>query len=548
MRIADPALAPDKRIGATAYTAQDWSLIVALLALAAMLRMLFFNGPFGSDDLVYLNRSVQISEGIWSSANYNGALRYGFNIPAGFFIFLFGINTVSANLWPLFCSIAEIGAVYVIARSLWGRQAALYAALILAFMPLHVASATRIHADPVVACFLTLSFVLFYFAEKYRSRSLYVLTGLAMGLVFWTKEIAAVTLFAFVFYPLIWRKLETRWAYVVGAGIGMLLAHFALMQFIAGDPFHAIKVVTGQISRSFIHGGDVAEDGVWFYFRYLFLDIKHLWLAGIIAGAAVIVAFYRRRQIGPGTGYVVFWLLGLLAVLSFTPVSLDPLKFVMKQSNYLTLFLAPLALLAGYQLAHTPRRLALAILITTVGGGFVLAGLEQQAYHVFTSNSKAAVAFAQNNRGIPMVGSVNNGNIAAAYSILHRDRALATQIRYMNEMPHGLSVIGPGENPAAPVFAVLDRETMGWGKNDVRLTRAPLCWKAVGPLVPIGFGPGQSLVSMLQILGQRLPRFIGQRLTAPLAQLAQASPAVVYSANLSDFWCERGGAPTSSAP
>ncbi len=538
MRIRDTAAT------ATAYGARDWLILMALLVMAALLRMMFFNGPFGSDDLVYLNRSVQISEGIWTSANYNGALRYGFNIPAGFLIYLFGLNIVSANLWPLFCSLAEIAAVYVLARSVWGRPTALYAALILAFMPLHVACATRIHADPVVACFLTLSFVLFYFAEQYRTRSLYFLTGIAMGLVFWVKEIAVVTLFAFVFYPFIWRKFEAGWAYVVGGGLVMLLAHFALMSFIAGDPFHAFKVVLGQISHSFIHGGDTAEDGVWFYFRYLFVDIKHIWLAGIIAAAAVLVIFYRR-QISPGTAYVTFWLLALLGVLSFTPVSLEPLKFVMKQSNYLTLFLAPLALLAGYQISNAPRPIALALLMATLGGGFILAGLEQQAYHVFTSNSKAAVDFARGNPGIPIVGSINNGNIAVVYSILDQDRALGDRIRYMNEVPHEINPSRSADRRVAPVYAVLDRETMGWGKNDVKLATAPVCWEAVAHLVPTGFGSGQSLVRTLQIVSERLPDVVRERLKAPLDKLSQASPAVVYRVNMLNFWCERangGGA------
>jgi len=40
------------------------------------------------------------------------------------------------------------------------------------------------------------------------------------------------------------------------------------------------------------------------------------------------------------------------------PVSLTPLRFVMKQSNYLSLFMAPIALLAGYQIARTPAQIA----------------------------------------------------------------------------------------------------------------------------------------------------------------------------------------------
>lgn len=529
------------RLGAIPTKLSAWMPLVGLLMLGAGLRLAFFNGAFGSDDLVYLNRSVQIAEGSWSSANYNGALRYGFNIPAGFFMYLFGVNMLTANLWPFLCSLGEIGAVYVLARSLWGRQAALYAGLILVFMPLHVASATRIHADPVVAFFLTLSFVCFFFAEQNRSRTLYFLTGIAMGLVFWAKELAGVTLFAFVFYPFLWRKLDPRWVYVGGGGMFMLLAHFALMGWVAGDPLHAFKVVLGQVSRSFIGGGDAAEDGAWYYLRYLFVDIKHIWLAGIIAAAAVVGEFLsRRRRSGAGTAYVIFWLLALFGVLSFMPVSLTPLKLVMKQSNYLTLFLAPVALMAGYQIALLPRRAALAILLTTLAGGFILAGLEQQAYRVFTSNSKAAVEFSRAHPGVPLVGSNNNGNIAAIYGILDRNAQPAIDFRYMSDVPRHAA--GDAAHPAMPVYAVHDRETMGWGKNALTLEQAPSCWMPVAVLVPTGFGLGQSLISILQAGVGLLPAVIHQRLIGPLEKLAHPLPAVVYRADLSNFWCEQGNA------
>src|SRR5215467_13068169 len=70
----------------------QWMVLFALLVFSAMLRVASFNGPLGSDDVVYLGRAVEISNGVWSSANYNGSLRYGFNIPAGFIIYLLGLS------------------------------------------------------------------------------------------------------------------------------------------------------------------------------------------------------------------------------------------------------------------------------------------------------------------------------------------------------------------------------------------------------------------------------------------------------------------------
>jgi 4-amino-4-deoxy-L-arabinose transferase-like glycosyltransferase len=512
----------------------DWLLLFVLLVVAVCLRLIFFNGALGSDDLVYLNRSVQIAEGIWSSANYNGALRYGFNIPAGFFMHWFGINMLAANVWPLLCSISEVAVVYIFSHVLWGRQVALYAALMLTFMPLHIASATRIHADPVVSFFLTLSFITFYFAEQQRSRWLYFFAGICMGLVFWVKELAVVALIAFLLYPLVMRKLEFRWLYIIVGGLVMLLAHFILMFVIAGDPFHALKVVVGQLRSNYISGANLAEDSAWYYFKYLFFDIKHIGLVGWLAAFSVLALALGQRGSRQNSNYLMFWLLAILGVLSFTPVSFSPLKLVMKQSNYLTLFLAPLALVAGHLISILPPKTKVIVVILTLTGGVILGGLEQQAYRIFTSNSKAVVQFSRLHTGMQIVGSNNNGNIAAVYAIFDGTGEPKARFRYMSELPQHIQDVS-----ATPVFVILDYETMAWGEGAVILNEAPVCWEMVKELIPTGFGAGQLLINFFDSTLQLFPHSIYDRLTLPLNAFTRPRPAFVYRANLSNFWCEQ---------
>ena len=513
--------------------------LFGVLTVAAILRLLFFNGSFGSDDLVYLTRAVQIAQGDWSSANYNGSLRYGFNIPAGLFVYLFGGNLAAANLWPLLCSLIEIAAVYFFASRLWGPRIAFYAAIILAFIPIHVAVATRIHTDPIVSCFLTLSFILFYLAEERRAPGLYLLAGLTMGMVFWVKELAVITLFAFALYPLFWRRLDMRWGYVIAGGLIMLFAHFALMYVIAGDPFHAFKVITRQVGADMIDKG-YGEDAVGYYFKYLFLDIKHTWLVGILCAFTLLGLPFSRLKYGslaPGLAYVSFWLLALLSILSFTPISLDPLRFVMKQANYLTLFLAPMALLAGYQLAKAPRWLGLGLLLLMVSGGFLLAALEQQAYQVFTSNSKAAVTFAKAHPGVPIVGSTNNGNMASVYAILDRNPNLARQFNYFNEFPRGPVSIGHAPAPKIG-YAVLDQETIDWGASAMALVNPPNCWQLIQELRPEGFGASHQVLEAGIYFLMALPGSLSERLVPPVYRLTRPKPAHVYRVNLANLWCE----------
>ena len=81
------------------------------------------------------------------------------------------------------------------------------------------------------------------------------------------------------------------------------------------------------------------------------------------------------------------------------------------------------------------QKVATGVFVTIVAGGVVLSALEQLAYRVFTSNSRAAVEFAKGHPESWIVGSANNGNIARVYSILDRDPILADRFGYLSETP-----------------------------------------------------------------------------------------------------------------
>jgi 4-amino-4-deoxy-L-arabinose transferase-like glycosyltransferase len=526
--------------------------LLAVLVFAAVLRWLFANGPLGSDDLVYLARSVEIAQGNWTPANYNGALRYGFNIPEAMFLRVFGIDAVTANLWPMVCSLAEIAAVFVFAWHAWGRRHAVLAACILATLPLHIASATRIHADPVVSCFLTLTFVLFFLAERKGSKALYFAAGLAIGMVYWVKELAIVTLLALAMYPLVWRKLRTVWLYFVAGGLVMLVAHLVLMTVVAGDPWHLVKVVTGQISRSYL-GQMNGEDAPFYYFKYLFLDVRHTWLAAFlaVAGLAWWVLDRRRGRVAAGgaqpeaTAYTVFWLVALIGVLSFLPVSLSPFRLTMKQSNYLTLFLAPLSVLAACAVARLRAGWQSPVLALTLLGGVVLGALQQQAYRVFTSNSVALVEFMKQHPQARVLGFTNNGNMVHVMSILQHDGALRERFGYLNEMSEAEVLDGVAAHPASDWYAVFDRETMEWVSRPTRWNAPLPCWRKVADLEPGGFGYGRYVPLALVAVAQHVPGSIGARLQPPLERLVAPRPATLVLIPQGDPLCRANGTPAA---
>ena len=516
--------------------------LAAVLGLALVLRLLTYNGLFGSDDGTYLGRAIDVASGTWTSANYNGALRYGFNIPAGLFVWLFGPSAFAANLWPLLCSLVEVGAVYAVAASVLDRRAGLFAAVLLATAPLHIAVATRIHADPVVSMFVTLSFVLLWFGWLRRDTRLLFASGLAMGGIFWAKELVAVLWVAFV--PTLW-MFRGRWRDtlpVIGGLLLTLLLHGLLMTWLAGDPLHLVKTVLGQVNTSFI-GELKGEDAAGYYLRYMFFDIRHNGVLAFLALAALwlVPRMLRSRGVArTGFSFVLVWFVSVLLVLSVFPVSLDPLRFVMKQSNYITLFIAPLAVLAGLALACMPRLLAMPLLLLSVLIGVFLGLMQQADYRAFGANSKSLGDWAAAQpQPVVVVGSVNNASLGPLWAGQHGGGrpVLIESFRDLDE-PSAQAAV----RAAVPgtLFAVIDRQTMRWQAGDGVVKGALSCWEWQAKLSPSGLGMGNAVAGAVAKLARAgaasgLPKL--NSVASAFEALAQPRPADLYRVAGADPLC-----------
>ena len=518
-----------------------WDL-VWILGLALSVRLMAYNGAFGSDDSTYIGAAIDVAQGTWAPSNYNGALRYGFNIPAGLLVWLFGPSPFVVNLWPLLCSLLEVTAVYAVAVSMINRRSGIFAAALLASAPLHIAVATRIHADPVVSMFVTISFTLLWFGWRTRSLALLFVCGLAMGGIFWTKELVAVTWLAFL--PMLW-LFRGRWRETLPVFAGvflMLVLHGVIMTLLNGHPLHLVNTVLGAVKSNFIDQ-QLGEDAAGYYLRYLFFDLRHTGLLGFLGVVSVLV--FSRRIAVPGalrTGavFVLVWLLGLLLVLSVFPVSIAPLRFVMKQSNYISLFMGPLALLAGLGLATMPCRLAYAVASISVGFGVLLGFLQQADYRVFTANSKALAEWAIANPRDLFIGSTNNSRMKGLW-FKQQDSA----------SPHGtvMSFTDVHDKPAefsatrdrsADLYAVLDRQTMNWVSGSTPVTEVLPCWHLVQRLKPTDLALGNQMARVLNQAALNLTAWkipAANAAAAALGALAQPKPADIYRVNGLDPFC-----------
>jgi len=467
--------------------------IIALLTLALSLSV--FSGLFGSDEVTYTYRALLLTEGDWSMSSYIGGTRLGMNIPVAFFMWLFGDNLYAANLWPLLTSVGEVVLVYILGRDLWGRKAGLFAATILALTPIHLNYAGSLMADAPLAFFITLSFALFYFAEKTQSIRLYILSGLSIGFVYWIKETVIIYSLVFALYPLISRQWKKQWLLVALAAILMVLLNCLVMLILTGDPLYLLNVVRIAVAKNNV---DLERTrGILFYPHFLFLDIKHTWLLGYLALAGIaslLIRPGRMRGDDSGNQFMLLWVISLPLLFTFFVTPSPPYLLIPKQTNYMLIFIAPLALCSGYLLAKVSNKLAGTLLLFFVSGGFVLSTLEQQAIIVFVANSKAAIEFKRAHPKAIVYGSINAGRIAFLADKLEKGHGQLT-IRYLNDLDkincHYLCNL----NTNRDVFIIVDSQTQEWVSSSPEIyssiaTMSKRCLIPQGILHPLGFALG----------------------------------------------------------
>ena len=513
-------------------SSQKWSdvaPIVFLLALAAVLRVLFFSGAVGSDDVIYVTKSLDLLNGNWDASAYVGAQRYGVHIPMAFVMLLFGVSEFKANLWPLVASLGEIAAVWWLANRYLGKRVALYAALFLAVVPLHVNLSGRLLADTPMMVFLTAAFVFFIHAEISGQRRFYVYAGIAVGCSFWIKQSVTLLMLPILFfYALsIWR-VRTEWLLLAGAALVVSAGYWLLLFVVSGDPAYMLETRTTAFSRNL---DTVTKDfSAWTYFWYLFADIKHTFLLGplVVLGCyfAIRNPDYQQRAV---SRMIILWGLGFLAILSFTIVSTEPLRFIQKQSNYMIIFTAPFCLLAAigiHNLGRVPRVILLAIFLS---GSVVLSALQQQAIRVFAANSVAAQEFAAATEND--VYSLRQATSLSYYWERLENGGEQVRTGAILQLPATEPRIFPphGSAEGFDVFFILDEETMEWsGGFDPSASGIPECWKDEGTLAPGGFGLGKSVLRVIRQVAAWGPKPLSDKVLAVTDRYYEPRPATVY--------------------
>ena len=496
--------------------------VSALLLFAAALRALTYTGFFGSDEVTYTEFAFKLLHGDWTVDPYVGANRYGINLPVALFGLLFGQNEFGAAFWSLACSVAEVGLLAWAAMRWFGLRTGIVAGVLLATLPIHVAYAGRLLADAPQALCISASFVLFFEGERRGSARAFFFAGVAAGLVFWIKQVTLFYLLVFLTYPLLFRRFDVKWVWMVLGFAATIAIHLPFFAALTGDPLYLVHALRARRSSGFLESG-LADgsmvDGPAFYLDYLFINIYQTWLLGPLF---VIGCWLGSRDAASGPMFrrALLWALGLVAALSVLPISFAPLVFVPKQTNYMLMFVAPLCLVAAlaFERLSAPRltwALGLGLLLPSLA----LALLQQASVRVFTANSQAAVEFARARPDVALYATTNAFRAATFRNLVEPARP-PVRIGSMDDL-----AAAPADRDR---LVILDTQTWAWASREPirRLQDVPACWQRESTLTPLADGAGVRLAATTASLLEAAPALAS--VTARLRALTAPAPAFVY--------------------
>lgn len=503
-----------------------WIAATAILLLSLVERLYFYTGFYGSDEVTYLAAAVRALNGDFSPSTYIGSIRYGFQLPIAGFMFVFGQSEAVANLWTLICSMAEIALVILIGNLVVGFRAAVLGGLLLGTLPLHVHYAGRMMADPPLAFFMTATFLMFWLGQQRGTYYYFLAAGLAAGMVLWVKESTVIFLALFLTYPFVFRRWSWRWGWMI-LGFGLMFgANLLFFSQFADDPFYAFRIAGGTVSA---YAGDDSRfagvmDSPLFYLQYLFAKPYHTWLIGYLAATGVLIwmgAKLRGEVRATFAAYVVWWGFGMTILFSILPVSLEPLKLITKQVNYMLMFVAPLALLGGLALAKLDNRSLSLVAGLLVLPAAVLSAMEKNVVEVFTAGSKSAVQFAKAHPGAVVLGSTG-ARRAASFDALTHPEGLRVSIEPLTEAGNA-----PFRGPT--VYAIVDEATVGWGSKVEGVSDLPAgCWKSYEELDPSVNLALPGVFSMGMAMANTIPSPLARGLSSRIEALTKPKVAQSY--------------------
>ena len=194
-----------------------------------------------------------------------------------------------AIIVPLLSSLLLVLVVFVLGRSMFGLEAATWAAFLLAICPTDILASQKIWADDLTALFVALSVLLFSQAKKHDRLLLAILAGICAGLAATAKPTGGIIVFGVGFYHLWLARHDIRHGRFRAVVLDKIIVAFFAAGLLALIPWYGL--VTATYGKPWYRGSlALIADSAWF--RMLQERSRYIYLVNIPAQTPVLLLAY----------------------------------------------------------------------------------------------------------------------------------------------------------------------------------------------------------------------------------------------------------------
>ncbi|MCD6307373.1 MAG: glycosyltransferase family 39 protein [Candidatus Latescibacteria bacterium] len=353
-----------------AYRDPYLAALLLILALNAVLKWRFFSGLCEADDFSYGVYAYSFGRIPlpWDMSMDFRVLRVTLLMPVALlFRFLPPVETV-AVLYPMLVSFGTVALAFLIGRKLYGVNAGLIAAFVLATFPGDVVFGTMLLPDIVVPFYIGLAVLAFVYADDASGRRamlLYAASGVALFLAFTTRE--NTYNFALFFLPFAFDR--RRWEnglWLVAAGFAApLILLYGFYWLKSGDFLFNLHLAQ-KYREPLIESGYIPDNSVnWYVMLFYMLpgafgvfmgrpfSMSSLYgitfYAGILCVAYTAVKAWRKRDYR--LAVAPWWFLLVYLYLEFGTVSFTKYQMMKKLDRFLLTLTPAMAMCYGVVLA-----------------------------------------------------------------------------------------------------------------------------------------------------------------------------------------------------
>ncbi len=260
MSRSDPAV---ERLPLHSLSAGVLLPVISTVLFVLLVIRLGWTGHIESDDVFYAQAAMGWVEHFPYLAQTHWGLRHTVVLPLALSFWLFG-QTEAALEAPILLYYAALLVLtaYCVGR-VGGLRAALLATVLVAATPIIASESSTIGDDLTEAFFVLASLWAFFFAVEARDRRISVLSGIAAGFGFLTREttVALLVLYGVLFLAGYGRD---RWAYVwMAAGFLLVVGLDAVaLAWASGDPLYRLHVSLAKVAQVDSSGGTKGFEAV----------------------------------------------------------------------------------------------------------------------------------------------------------------------------------------------------------------------------------------------------------------------------------------------